>query len=59
MLAGGYEGDKQTFTARTGLDLVNTAADAMFELHDALFPQEDGDRYPDCLKASFVNIPKN
>ena len=59
MLAGGYEGDKQTFTARTGLDLVNTAADAMFELHDALFPQEDGDRYPDCLKAPRVNIPKN
>ena len=59
MIAGGYEALKQSFTARCGLSLVNTAADAMFELHDALFPTEDGDRYPDCLENPKVNIPKN
>ncbi len=57
MLAGGYEGLSQTFTSRCGLWLVNTAVDAMFELHDRIFPQENGDVYPDCVNSTRVNIP--
>lgn len=57
MLAGGYEGRSQRFTSRCGLWLVNTAVDAMFELHDRIFPQEDGEIYPDCVKTPRVNIP--
>ena len=57
MLAGGYEGLSQTFTSRCGLWLVNTAVDAMFELHDRIFPQENGDVYPDCVNNTRVNIP--
>lgn len=58
MLAGGYEGNSQRLSARTGLTLVNTAVDAMFELRERIFPQ-DGEPYPDCVKTPLVNIPAN
>ena len=59
LVSGGYEGGAQYFTARGGLALVNTAVDAMFELHDELYPQEDGDIYPDNHIPQLVNIPAN
>ena len=59
MVAGGYEGGAQRFTARCGLMLLNTAADAMFELREKIFPQEGDEIYPDCLQPPLVNIPAN
>ena len=58
MLAGGYEGNSQRLTARTGLTLVNTAVDAMFALHERQFP-ECGADYPDGMNAPLVDIPAN
>jgi len=57
LVAGGYEGGAQLFTAKCGLMLLNTAADAMFELREKLFPAEGDDIYPDCVKLPLVNIP--
>jgi hypothetical protein len=59
LVAGGYEGTAQYFTAKCGLMLLNTAAEAMFSLREKLFPQDDGDIYPDNVKSSLVNIPPN
>ena len=59
LVAGGYEGSSQYFTAKCGLMLLNTAAEAMFGLREKLFPQEDGDIYPDNVKPGLVNIPPN
>ena len=58
MLAGGYEGNSQRLSARTGLALVNTAVDAMFALHERQFP-ECGADYPDGMNAPLVDIPAN
>ncbi|MBR2910409.1 MAG: hypothetical protein IKC05_02245 [Lentisphaeria bacterium] len=59
LVAGGYEGNCQLFTARCGLLLLTGAADAMFELRDELYPQEEGEIYPDCVSSTLVNIPAN
>lgn len=59
VIAGGYEGKSQYMTSRCGLMLVNTAVDAMFELRERLYPQEDGDCYPDNVVSALVNIPAN
>lgn len=59
LVAGGYEGNCQWFTARCGLMLLNAAADAMFALREELYPTPDGDIYPDCVKNTLVNIPAN
>ncbi|MBQ9501392.1 MAG: hypothetical protein IJU70_04455, partial [Lentisphaeria bacterium] len=59
LVAGGYEGGAQRLTARGGLALLNTAADAMFELRAELFPAEEDDSYPDCVRPPLVNIPAN
>ena len=59
LVAGGYEGNCQLFTARCGLLLLTGATDAMFELRDELYPQEEGEIYPDCVSSTLVNIPPN
>ena len=59
LVAGGYEGNCQLFTARCGLLLLTGAADAMFELREELYPSPEGDVYPDCIKNTLVNIPAN
>jgi hypothetical protein len=59
LVSGGYEGNCQLFTAKCGLMLLSGAADAMFELRDELYPQEDGEIYPDCVNTALVNIPEN
>lgn len=50
LVAGGYEGLSQRFSARGGLALVQTAVDAMFDLRESLYPTdpEAGEPYPDC-----------
>ncbi|MBQ7208375.1 MAG: hypothetical protein IJS01_11320 [Lentisphaeria bacterium] len=57
LMAGGYEGSSQRITARGGLALLNTAADALFELREKIFPSEADDPYPDNLTPPLVNIP--
>ena len=57
LVAGGYEGSAQLFTARCGLALLETAADAMFELREKLCPSEDDEAYPDCVTPPLVDIP--
>ena len=59
LVAGGYEGNCQLFSARCGLMLLNTAVDAMFELREELYPSPEGDCYPDNCKNQLVNIPAN
>ena len=59
LVAGGYEGGSQRITARGGLALLNAAADAMFELREELYPSEEDDIYPDCVRPPLVNIPAN
>ena len=58
LVSGGYEGCCQRFTARSSLQLVNTAVDAMFALRESLYPSQ-GEPYPDGLLAPLVDIPKN
>ena len=42
LLQGGYEAKKQQFSPRYSIELVKTAVDAMFDLHDELYgPTED------------------
>lgn len=57
LVAGGYEGSAQRLTAKGGLALLNTAADAMFELREELCPAEGNDIYPDCVQRGLVDIP--
>ena len=59
LVAGGYEGPSQRFTARGGLQLVNTAVDAMFELRESLYPTEGDEPYPDECNCPLVNILPN
>ena len=59
LLSGGYEGNAQFFSRNCGLLLLNTAANAMFELHDTIFPQENDEIYPDNVQNQLVNIPPN
>ena len=59
LVAGGYEGSAQLFTARCGLSLLETAADAMFELREKIFPSEGDEPYPDCVNPPLVDIPAN
>lgn len=59
LVAGGYEAMSQRCSARGGLQLLNAAADGLFELRNELHP-EDGGNYPDDLPCdSVVNIPAN
>lgn len=58
LVSGGYEAAKQRFSARKALPLVQCAVDALFELHDRLFPLPEGaEPYPDSLSLPFVNLP--
>ena len=59
LVAGGYEGISQRFTARGGLELVRTAVDGMFELHEELYPSEGDEPYPDECNCPLVNILPN
>lgn len=58
MVAGGYEGSAQRFTARDSFKLLSTSVDAMFELRENIYPSE-GEPYPDNVVTPLVNIPKN
>ena len=42
LLQGGYEARKHHFSPRKSIELVKTAVDAMFELHDSLYPWPEG-----------------
>ena len=59
LVAGGYEGISQRFTARGGLELVRTAVDGMFDLHEELYPSEGDEPYPDNCPETMVNILPN
>lgn len=60
LVAGGYEGLSQRFSARGGLALLNAATDAMYDLREKLFPNVDHDEpYPDYLELPLVNISPN
>lgn len=61
VVAGGYEGDCQIFSTRDGVKMLQTAADAMFDLRDRLFPDDAAkeEPYPDFVKRPLVDIPKN
>ena len=59
LVAGGYEGMSQRFTARGGLELVKTASDAMFELREMLYPSTGEEAYPDNCPDSLYNILPN
>lgn len=54
LVSGGYEGGVQLTSSRTGLTLVNTAVDAMYELREAIFPSPEAAEYPDYLKHNLV-----
>ena len=58
-VSGGYESGAQRFSARGGLELVRTAVDAMFELHEELYPSDGDDPYPDYCPNGVVNILPN
>jgi len=60
MVAGGYESQSHRFASRDSLKLVETARDAMFDLHAKLFPEDDegDDPYPDNLSTPLVNVPE-
>ena len=58
LVAGGYEANSQRFTAKGGLALLNTAAEALFELRETIFPS-DGEPYPDGCQTELVNILPN
>ena len=57
--AGGYEPHSQRYASRDTLKLVVTARDGLFDLREAMFPQDgDGeDPYPDNLSMPLVNLP--
>ena len=59
LVAGGYEAQSQRFSARGGLELVNTAVDAMFDLHEELYPSQGEEKYPDDCPDGLVNILPN
>ena len=61
VVAGGYEGDSQVFTTRDSVRFLQTAADAMFDLRDSLFPEDAAkdEPYPDFVIRPLVDIPKN
>ena len=61
VVAGGYEGDCQIFTTRDSVRFLQTAADAMFDLRDSLFPEDAAkdEPFPDFVIRPLVDIPKN
>ena len=61
VIAGGYEGDCQIFSTRDGVRMLQTAADAMFDLRDRLFPEDAAkdEPYPDFVIRPLVDIPRN
>lgn len=59
LTAGGYEANSQRFSARSGLVLLKTASDALFDLRETIFPTEGTEKYPDNLNTPLVNIPQN
>jgi len=56
LVSGGYEAQSQRFSARGGLELVKTAMDAMFDLHEELYPSQGEEPYPDDCPDGLVNI---
>lgn len=59
LVSGGYEGASQRFSARGGLELLKTAADAMFDLRESLYPSQSDDPYPDDRFLPLVDIQPN
>lgn len=60
MVSGGYEAVSQRFSARGALKLLNCASDAMFELREKIFPEDEKEEpYPDYLDGALVNIMPN
>ena len=59
LVSGGYEAGSQRFSARGGLQLVNTAVEQLFDLHEKLFPSDPDDPYPDNNFTPLVNILPN
>ena len=61
VVSGGYEGDCQIFTTRDSVRFLQTAADAMFDLRDSLFPEDAAkeEPYPDFVIRPLIDIPKN
>lgn len=59
-VSGGYESGVHRFSARNTIDFVKCAVDGLFELHDTVFPTEEGaEPYPDNLHLPLVNIMQN
>ncbi|MBP5181659.1 MAG: hypothetical protein J6331_01395, partial [Lentisphaeria bacterium] len=59
-VSGGYESKVHRFSARKTIDFVKCAVDALFELHDKVFPVPEGEEpYPDALDLPLVNILPN
>ena len=60
LVSGGYEGSTQQFGSMGGFELVKTAIDSMFSLHQELFPvPENEEPYPDNQNQPLVDIPQN
>lgn len=59
LVSGGYEGCSQRIGARGGLQMVNTAVDMLFDLHEELFPSDPEDPYPNNVTTPLVNILPN
>ena len=58
LVSGGYEAAKQRFSARQVLPMIQCGVDALFDLHDRLFPVPDGEEsYPDGVTLPYVNVP--
>lgn len=58
LVSGGYEAICQRISARGGLELLNNASNALFDLRETVFPS-DGEPYPDGVDTPLVNIPGN
>jgi len=59
LVSGGYEGKAQAFSSRGGLKLVQCAVDAMYALHEELYPSPGEEPYPDYLEHPLVCLPPN
>ena len=57
--AGGYEPQLQRFSSRDTLRLVETARDALFDLRNRLFPEDNvgEDGYPDNQSLPLLHLP--
>ncbi len=58
-VAGGYEPKSHRFSARSTIDFVKAGVDALFDLHESMYPSPAGKPYPDGLDLPLVSIPPN